>query len=149
MVRAIDAARLNKDDGYSKTITIPSASVLTINSVGYTLLSAPTNTQMIICPVEIFCKLTTGTAYSGVYDMTIAYGVAASQGVTIATIPGTGFLDQATPVGVFASFNGTSSKGYIVTKTSGAISILGGTADPTAGTSALTVKIKYKVHKLS
>ena len=148
MVRALDAARLNKEDGFSKTITIPNASVLTMSTVGYTLLSAPTNTQYVIYIIELLARITTGTGYTSLHDMTVAYGAPLSQGVTICTVPGTGFLDQATPVGVFASFNGTSSKGTIITDSSGAISILAGTGDPTTGTSPMTVKVKYKIHRI-
>lgn len=148
MVRAIDAARLNKDDGYSKTITIPSASVLTMNTVGYTLLTAPTGNTNVICLIELFARITTGTAYASLHDLTVGYGAPTSQGVIICTIPGTGFLDQTVPTGVFASFNGTSSKGSIVTQSSGAVSVSTATGDPTTGTSPLTIKIKYKIHKL-
>lgn len=149
MARPIDAARLNKEDGFLKSVTIPSASVLTMNTVGYTLVSAPTNTQMVICPIEFFLRISAGTAYASVHDMTIAYGAPTAQGVTICTIPGTGFLDQTAATGVFASFNGTSSKGYIVTASSGQVSIACGTGDMTTGTSPLTVKIKYRVHKVA
>lgn len=149
MVRVIDAARMNKEEGFSKTVTIPSASVLTLNSVGYTLITQPINTQYVICVLELFARITAGTAYTSLHDMTVAYGVPASQGVTICTIPGTAFLDQTAATGVFASFNGTSSKGTIVTASSGPVSILMGTGDPATGTSPLTIKIKYKVHKVS
>ncbi len=148
-VRALDAARTNKTDGFYKTVTIPNASVLTLNSVGYTLLTAPTNVQNVICLVDLLASITTGTGYTSLHDMTVAYGLAASQGVTICTIPGTGFLDQTVPTAVRASFNGTSSKGTILTQTSGAISILAGTGDPATGTSPLTIKMKYIIHKVA
>lgn len=148
MVRAIVPARINKDDGAFKSITIPSASVLTLNSVGYQLMTAPVNTAKVICLIEIFCRITAGTAYASLHDMTIGYGTATSNGVAITTIPGTAFLDQTVSTGVWASFDGTSSKGTIVTQSSGGIYIQMGTSDPTTGTSPLVVKIKYKIHGL-
>ncbi len=149
MVRAISASRENKTDGFYKTVTIPNASVLTLNSVGYTLLSAPTNTAKVICMVAVFAAISAGTAYASVHDMTIAYGTPLSQGVVIATIPGTGFLDQTAATGVWASFPGTSSKGSIVTASSGAVSILCGTGDPTTGTSPLSIRMKYVIHTVA
>ncbi len=148
MARPIDAARMNKDEGFFKAITIPSASVLTLNTVGYTLLTAPTNALYAICVTEFFIRISAGTAYSSVHDMTVAYGAPLSQGATICTIPGTGFLDQSTATGVWASFNGTSSKGTIVVP-GAAVSILAGTGDPATGTSALQIRLKYKIHKVA
>lgn len=148
MVRAIVAARINKDDGAFKSITIPSASMLTLNTVGYQLMTAPTNVARVICLTEAFCRITTGTAYASLHDMTIGYGTAASNGTAICTIPGTNFLDQTVPTGVWAQFNGTSSKGLIVSQTSGGIYIQIATGDPTTGTSPMIVKLKYKIHGL-
>lgn len=149
MVRVLDAARLNKDEGFSKSITIPSASVLTLNTVGFTLITAPTNTQIVLCLTELFARITAGTAYASLHDMTVAYGAPTAQGVTICTLPGVGFLDQTAATGVWASFNGTSSKGTIVTASSGQVSLAIGTGDPTTGTSPMTIKLKYKVHKVA
>lgn len=143
MVYPLRSKSLNSRDGYSKTITIPNASVLTLFSVPFTLLAAPINTQNAICVTEIFARITAGTAYAAFHDMTVQY----SGGATICTIPGTGFVDQTAATGVFASFNGTSSKGSIVSPAT-AITINMGTADPTTGTSPLTIKIKYKIHKV-
>jgi hypothetical protein len=148
MPRVIDTARLNKEEGFSKSITIPNSSVLTLNSVGYTLVASPVNVICALCVQEIFVRITTGTAYSSIHDMTIAYGVPTSQGVTICNIPAIGFLDQTIPTGVWANFNGTGNKGSIVTQSSGPISISMGTNDPILGTSPLTVKVKYKIHRI-
>ena len=77
--------------------------------------------------------------------MTIAY---ASSGATICTLPGTGFLDQTAATGVWASFNGTSSKGTIVSPGVGIVFTCG-TGDPTTGTGTMTLRIKYKINKVS
>lgn len=147
MVTPIDAHNTNKN-GYYKSITIPAASVLTLHSVGYQLMTAPTHAYNVIVLQELFLRITTQTAYASVNDMTVGYGTTASTGVAITTVPGSGFLDQTTPTGVWASFDGTSSKGYILTQTSGGIYIAMGTGDPTTGTSPITVKLKYRIHSI-
>lgn len=144
MVRALTAARLNKDDGFSKTITVTNAQMLTLNSVPVTIMTAPTQSIYAICILEVFARITAGTAYTSLHDMTIAY---ASSGATICTLPGTAFLDQTAATGVFAAFIGTSSKSTIVSP-GAAIVLTCGTGDPATGTSPLTLKIKYKVHKV-
>lgn len=142
----IRVKQLNKRDGYEKLVTIPSASVLTLNSVPYTILAAPSVATKAIVVTEFFIRISAGTAYASFADMALKYvGGAAA---TICTIPGTGFVDQTAATGVWASFNGTSSKGTIVTP-GAAITLTMATGDPTTGTSPLTIKIKYKIHTVA
>lgn len=144
MVRPIDAARMNKDEGYFKSVTVSNAAMLTLNSVPVTILAAPTNSLYAIILTECFMRLTAGTAYTSIHDMTIAY---ASSGATICTIPGTGFLDQTAATGVWCVFDGTSSKATIVTPGVGLV-LTTATGDPATGTSPLTIRLKYKIHKV-
>lgn len=142
-VRSNTPARLNKSEGFEKTVIVPSASVLTINSVPFTLLAAPVNSMYAICITEMFVRLSAGTAYASLHDLTVQY----SSGAVISTIAATGFLDQTTAQGVWCVFDGTSSKGTLVSPAT-AITLTCGTGDPTTGTSPLTFKIKYKIHRV-
>jgi hypothetical protein len=145
MVTPIDAARFNKRLGDVKTITIPSASVLTMHSVGYQLMTAPANTQLAICPIFIQGKMPAQTAYASVHDLTIGFytSVPTTLASTICTLTAAGFLDQTAAVSIFAEPFSTSAL-----ITNNPLGITCGTGDPTTGTGNLVIKITYTVHKI-
>ncbi len=146
--RVKTTARLNKEDGFAAVITIPNSSVLTLNTVGYVLINAPVNGNLVITLLELMAKIGPGTPYISVHNMIVAYGAPLSQGTTIMTIPGIGFLDQSVSTGVIGVLNGTSGGGLIFTKSSGQVSILMGTENPAQGTSPMTIGLKYRTHSL-
>lgn len=145
MVTPIDAARLNKRLGEVKTITIPSASVLTMHSVGYQLMTAPLNTQLAIVPLFIQGKMPVQTAYASVNNLTIGFyaSVPTTLAATVATLTAAGFLDQTTATSIFVTPFGTSAL-----LTNNPLGITCGTGDPTTGTGNLVIKITYTVHKI-
>ena len=146
--RVNSSARLNKEDGFAANVTIPSSAVMTLNTVGYTLLAAPVNVQLALFLTELTAKITTGTPYIGIHNMTVGYGTPNAQVPIICTLPGIGFLDQSVPTGVVAVFNGVSNGGYIVSQASNAITLWMGTSNPSQGTSPISISMKYKTHRL-
>lgn len=141
MVTPLTASQFNKREGFTKSIIVPNASVLTLFSVPFTLMTAPVNSLIALIPLEIFARITAGTAYSGTHAMTIKY----SGGATIGTLTDAGFLDQTVATGIYVdAFSATST----IVSPGTAITLSMGTADPTLGTSPITIKLKYKIHKV-
>jgi hypothetical protein len=139
--------QFNARDGYVKTVTIPTASVLTLNSVGYAIISAPNNTQLAICPFYVFGRVPAQTAYGSVHTMNIGHYVSVPTTLfnTLVTLPGTGFLDQTAATGVWATPFGTT--GGVLSQGS-SIGIQMSVGDPTTGTGALVIRINYIVARI-
>jgi hypothetical protein len=129
-------------EGAQKVITVSNAAMLTLFSVPVVLMTASTNTQLALVPLEIYARISAGTAYASFNNMTISY----VSGNTIAVLPGTGFLDQTVATGVVAD-PFTSATGVVVKPNAG-IQLQMGTGDPTTGTSPVVIRIKYKLHRV-
>ena len=129
------------------TVLIPNASVLTLESVGYTLIPAPGAGNAIVVDQMTVEQIAKTAAFSGTPGvMTAAYGTQSAQVAATASIAatiltgGSGTTNQIGFALGISPANGNSSV-YLNSK----IGLYVATNDPTTGGGSLIVNITYRI----
>lgn len=133
-------------------ISIPAASVLTLNSVPVTVIPAP-GAGLAIVPTRINIYKAAGTAYAGVAageDLVLKYTNGSGAQCT-SVIETTGFLDQATAqyrTAISPASTGATA-GDVNPAANAAVVLALLVGDITTGTSPLNVEILYNIVPLT
>lgn len=128
------------------TLTIPNASVLTLNTVGYPLIPAPGAGNLIEVDRLWLEQIAATAAFASGGVITAAYGTQASQTAATASIAatiltgGSGTTNQIGSALPVSPANGNSS--VLLNK---AVGLYAATGDFTTGGGTLLVKISYRV----
>jgi hypothetical protein len=132
--------RLNEDIARTITVTVPTASVLTLNTTPYTLISAPGAGKITLID-EITCKLVfNSVAYTGSNAIELRY--TNGSGAKVTADLSSAFLNSA------SGTNYATVKSVVTQLTpvaNAAIVVFVPTANPGAGNSDLVFSIKYRV----
>jgi hypothetical protein len=132
--------RLSEDVARTTSVTVPTASVLALNTTPYTLISAPGAGKVVLVD-EITCKLVfSSVAYTGSNNLEFRYTNGSGAKVT-ADLTST-FLNSA------SGTNYSTVKSVVTALTpvaNAAVVVFVPTANPGAGNSDLVFTIKYRV----
>jgi hypothetical protein len=129
----------------SKTVTIPAASILTLNSVGYPLVAAPGAGNLIVVDrLIVQCNpLTAAFANGG--NLTAAYGTQAAQIACTGTIAATVFTASSTLKEIGMAIGLAPANGVSTGWVNSAVGLYAASADFITGGGSATVKILYRV----
>jgi hypothetical protein len=128
------------------TLTVPNASVLTLNTVGYPLIPAPGAGNLIEVDRLWLEQIAATAAFASGGNITAAYGTQASQTAATAVIAatvltgGSGTTNQIGSALPVSPANGNSS--VLLNK---AVGLYAATGDFTTGGGTLLVKISYRI----
>jgi hypothetical protein len=132
--------RMSEDVARTTSVTVPTASVLTLNTTPYTLISAPGAGKIVLVD-EITCKLIfNSVAYTGSNALEFRY--TNGSGAKVTADLASAFLDSA------SGTNYASVKSVVTALTpvaNAAVVVFVPTANPGAGNSDLVFTIKYRV----
>lgn len=127
------------------TLTVPNASILTLNTVGYPLIPAPGAGNVVVVDRLVVEQVAATAAFTGGGNITAAWGTQASQVAATGTIAatvftaGTGTTNQIGFALGIAPANGASSA-YL----NKAVGLYAASADFAAGGGTAIVKVTYK-----
>lgn len=147
----IEGARSTPTPGHSAgmmilDVTIPTASILTLNATPFSLIPAPGANKAIIFEGAMVHK-PAGTAYAGIAaGEDLAFRYTDGSGTQVGAVETTGFMDQATAQSRYARpFTAASAVSDLTPVANAALVAHMLTGEITTGTSNVLLRIFYRI----